>query len=66
MVTTPCKYRDPRGGPIRVGIEASLLPKVCEVWLRARDAKDLTKIQLPVAERADILMRGLAHTGRFH
>ena len=39
------------------------MPKVCEVWLSARDAKALTKIQLPVAERADILMRGLAHVG---
>lgn len=62
-VSTPIKYRDPRGGPVRVGLDASLLPQVCEVWLRARDAKALTKIQLPVADRADILMRGLAHTG---
>lgn len=63
LVSTPKMYRDPRGGPTRIGFEATLLPKVCEVWLRARDAKDLTKIQLPVADRADILMRGLAHTG---
>jgi len=63
LVSVPRKYRDPRGGPIRVGLEATLLPKVCEVWLRARDATALTKIQVPVAERADTLMRGLAHTG---
>lgn len=63
LVAAPIKYRDPRGGPVRVGLDASLLPQVCEVWLRARDAKALTKIQLPVADRADILMRGLAHTG---
>ena len=63
LVAAPKKYRDPRGGPVRVGLDATLLPKVCEVWLRARDAKALTKIQLPVAERADILIRGLAHTG---
>ena len=63
MVAAPIKYRDPRGGPIRIGIEATLLPRICDVWLRARDAKALTKIQLPVAERADILMRGLAHVG---
>lgn len=63
LVSNPTKYRDPRGGPIRVGHEATLLPKICEVWLRARDAKKLTKIQLPVADRADILMRGLAYTG---
>jgi hypothetical protein len=47
-VSVPRNYRDPRGGPIRVGLEASLLPKVCEVWLKAREAKALTKIQLPV------------------
>jgi hypothetical protein len=63
LVSSPKKYRDPRGGPIRIGLDATLLPKVCEVWLKARDAKTLTKIQLPVAERADLLIRGLAHTG---
>lgn len=63
LVSSPRKYRDPRGGPVRQGIEASLLPKICEVWLQARDADALTKIQIPVAERANILMRGLAHTG---
>lgn len=63
MVSGPRKYRDPRGGPIRVGLEATMLPKVCEVWLQARDKRALTKIQEPVADRADILMRGLAHIG---
>lgn len=63
LVSVPKRYRDPRGGPIRIGLEATLLPKVCEVWLKARDAKALTKIQLPVANRANILIRGLAHTG---
>ena len=29
----------------------------------SRDKGKLTKIQLPVADRADILMRGLTHTG---
>jgi hypothetical protein len=63
LLEIPRKYRDPRGGPIRVGLEATLLPKVCDVWLRARDASALTKIQEPVGTRADILMRGLAHVG---
>ncbi len=63
LISSPIKYRDPRGGPVRIGLDASLLPQVCEVWLRARDGKALTKIQVPVADRADILMRGLAHTG---
>jgi len=63
LLSKPCKYRDPRGGPIRIGLDATLLPQICEVWLKARDSEALTKIQLPVADRADILMRGLAHTG---
>lgn len=63
LVTAPIKYRDPRGGPVRNGIDAGLLPRVCEVWLQASDAGALTKIQEPVAARANILMRGLAHVG---
>jgi hypothetical protein len=63
LVASQRRYRDPRGGPIRLGLEATLLPKICEVWLKARDAKVLTKQQRGVAERADVLMRGLAHTG---
>jgi len=45
------------------GIDATLLPKVCEVWLKARDADVLTKPQQRMAHEADILLRGLAHTG---
>lgn len=63
MVSKSWRYKDPRGGPVRVGLEASLLPQSCDVWLKARDAGALTKIQMPVADRAEILMRGLAHTG---
>ncbi len=63
LVSSPKKYRDPRGGPLRLGVDASLLPRICEVWLRAQDANALTKNQLGVAERANLLMRGLAHVG---
>lgn len=63
LVSNPHKYKDPRGGPVRIGFEAILLPKVCDVWLKAREAAALTKIQKPVAKRAEILMRGLAHVG---
>ncbi|WP_334119934.1 P63C domain-containing protein [Limnobacter sp.] len=63
LVSKPKKYKDPRGGPLRLGVDASLLPKICEVWLKAHDAKALTKNQIAVAERANLLMRGLAHVG---
>ena len=31
MVLTPRKYRDPRGGPVWEGMEAALLPRICDV-----------------------------------
>lgn len=63
LVSSPKRYKDPRGGPARIGIDATLIPKVCEVWLKARDSDALTKIQEPVAYRAEVLMRGLAAVG---
>lgn len=45
------------------GYDASILPKVCEVWLQARDAGVLQASQLPKVKKAEILMRGLAHVG---
>jgi len=53
------------GGARNKGIEASLVPQICEVWLRARDAGVLSgnSRQEIVAVQADILMRGLAKVG---
>ncbi|ACO33987.1 MULTISPECIES: P63C domain-containing protein [Acidobacterium] len=45
------------------GLDATDLPQVCDVWLKAREAGVLTAGQIPIAARAEILMRGLAHTG---
>lgn len=45
------------------GYRAELLPKICEVYLKARDADALVTSQLHVARQADILMRGLASVG---
>lgn len=45
------------------GYAASILPKVCEVWLRAKDGGTLQASQLTKAKKAEILMRGLAHVG---
>ena len=57
----PILFRS-RGG-IRRAVNASLIPEICEVWLEARDAGALQKLQEPIARRADVLMRGLAHVG---
>jgi len=45
------------------GYRAELLPKICEVYLKARDNDALVTSQLHVARQADILMRGLASVG---
>ena len=64
VVSDPVIYRDKRaGGRPAHGLEATVLPQICDVWLRARDAGALSAAQIPLAMRADILMRGLAHTG---
>lgn len=52
-----------RSGGTAHGIRAELIPHICDVWLKARAAKALSKTQLPAAERAESLMRGLAHVG---
>lgn len=57
----PIEYLD--GGKINRGYSAAILPKVCEVWLKAKDAGALQGSQLPKAKKAEILMRGLAHVG---
>lgn len=59
----PKVYVDKRGGLPAHGFDAALLPEICEVWLRARDAHVLSDAQTRVAEKADVLMRGLARVG---
>jgi hypothetical protein len=68
---TPIVYRempDARmkgGGGFQVahGLDAKLIPEICEVWLRARDKGALHYKQKPIALKAEILMRGLATVG---
>jgi hypothetical protein len=58
----PITFRTPGGAPAS-GYRADLLPQVCEVYLKARDAGVLPKNQEHVAKAAEILMRALAHVG---
>jgi hypothetical protein len=62
VLRSPIKFRTPTG-TIAYGLEATLLPKICEVFLRARDAHALHPSQADIVIKADILMRGLAHVG---
>lgn len=57
----PVSYLD--GGKTVIGFDATILPIACEIWLRARDAGALQEQQKDKAQRAEILMRGLAHIG---
>ena len=62
-LTQPILFRPEKGGGVAHGVEATVLPKICEVWLKARDEEALVPSQLHIAEQADVLMRGLAHVG---
>lgn len=58
----PITFRTPHG--VRAsGYRADLLPQVCEIYLKARDAGALPKNQEHVARQAEILVRGLANVG---
>ena len=62
LSTTPIIFRLGKGMKV-VGYNAKLLPEVCNVYLKARDANALLPSQIHIAERAEILIRGLATVG---
>lgn len=57
------EYRLPDVPGIRHGYNALILPNICEVYLRAREDGVLVPAQLPAAQAAEVLMRGLARVG---
>jgi hypothetical protein len=64
----PIKYRAPGQRFVSTGYDATLLPEICDVYLRARDAyrdstRSMPEQQLRYVERADVLIRALAKTG---
>lgn len=62
VLTNPIWYIPMGSGTRHKGVKAEVIPKICDVWLCARDAGVLRgKRQKVVAEKADILMRALAH-----
>ncbi len=58
----PVKFTRPGGGGAN-GYRAEVLPQVCEAWLAARAAGELTKSQEPIARAAELIVRGLARVG---
>jgi hypothetical protein len=64
MLDGPFKPIDYLDGTRMVrGYDASILPVVCNVWLKAREARALQDQQLDKAMKAEILTRALAETG---
>ncbi|MFH1495088.1 MAG: P63C domain-containing protein [Pseudomonadota bacterium] len=58
----PVKYKT-LSGSVAHGIPAALIPKICSVWLDARRDGILGKRQEQIADRAELLLRGLAEVG---
>lgn len=58
----PLKYRT-MAGAIAHGIRATLVPKICSIWLDARKDGVLGSRQEQIADRAELLLRGLAEVG---
>ena len=56
-------YQVKKSGALANGIRAELLPKICDVYLKARDAGMLARGQHDMAIAADILVRSLAQVG---
>ena len=60
-LTEPVEYLPRHGGRTAYGFKAELFPRICDVWLRAKDAGVLIESQKQTAEKAYMLMRALAH-----
>ena len=48
---------------LTTGVEATVLPDICDVWITAREKGALKKEQEVTAERAYVLMKGFAAVG---
>lgn len=64
MMTEACIVKcQKKSGGLFNGFEASLLPDVCEIYLKARDAGILNAQQQHVAFQCEIVMRALSKVG---
>jgi hypothetical protein len=60
---SPVVYAPLHGGRTAYGIKAEAVPKICKIWLLARDAGALKPNQMHLATGADVIIRGLAEVG---
>ena len=59
----PFLFTPPHGGRTAYGYPATLLTDICDIVLAARQAGDLLPQQQHIAERCEVLIRGLAQVG---
>jgi hypothetical protein len=59
---TPIMYIN-QNNKLTTGVEATVLPDICDVWITAKEKGALTKEQQVTAERAYVLMKGFAIVG---
>ena len=60
---SPIEFHPPGGGRTAFAYPAAMLVDLCKIVLEARDAGALHVRQAHIAQRADILIRGLATVG---
>ena len=56
------RYRTERGA-LAIGVKADTIPKMCDVWIDAKEHGTLGSRQKQVAAKALLLVRALAHVG---
>lgn len=62
VTSSQLQFKTPKGTRA-FGYPAEILPRICDVFLDAEEAKALTATQKHIAARAKLLIRGLAHVG---
>ena len=60
---SPISYAPMGGGGRANGIEATVIPEICNVFLKAREEGALHPSQVHIAQQAEIIIRGLARVG---
>ena len=61
-LANPVRYIN-QNNRLTTGVDASVLPEICDVWISARENSALTEGQAKTAERAYVLMMGFATVG---
>lgn len=62
-MSNPIRFQAPTGGTAASGYEATILPDLCDAVLEARKAGALRHQQVHIAQKCEVLVRGLARVG---